>query len=135
MAVDYGRARVGIALSDALQMTAQPYSTIEQFKSIDALTATIINICTDMHVQGMVVGLPINMDGTEGEMATEVRKFVSKLVSATKIPVVMLDERLTSRQAKRVLVEAGIKSGKAKGKIDQVAAAFILRSYLDRIIK
>ncbi len=132
MAVDYGRVRVGIALSDTLQMTAQPYSTIENFPDIDRLISQIVDICTAMQVGGIVVGLPVNMDGTEGEMAQEVRLFADSLKSVISKPIMLLDERLTSIQARRLLQESGMKRRQAKSKVDQIAASLILRGYLDR---
>ncbi|KAA3616272.1 MAG: Holliday junction resolvase RuvX [Calditrichaeota bacterium] len=134
MALDYGRVRVGIAVSDALQITAQPFTTIEKYRNIDDLTDRIKKICDEKNIAGIVVGLPINMDGTEGEMAQEVRQFTEVLRRTFQAPVLLLDERLTSVQAHRVLQEAGTKLVRAKGKVDQIAASFILRGYLDRQI-
>lgn len=133
MALDYGRVRVGIALSDALQITAQPYITLEKYKNFEHLAQLIKKLCTEKDVVGIIIGVPVNMDGTEGEMALEVKEFVAILSNEVKLPYLLIDERLTSKQAQRVLQQAGKKATRMeKGKLDQIAASFILTGYLDR---
>ncbi|MCA9733700.1 MAG: Holliday junction resolvase RuvX [Deferribacteres bacterium] len=133
LALDYGRVRVGIALSDALQITAQPYITLEKYKNFEHLAQLIKKLCTEKDVVGIIIGVPVNMDGTEGEMALEVKEFVAILSNEVKLPYLLIDERLTSKQAQRVLQQAGKKATRMeKGKLDQIAASFILTGYLDR---
>ncbi|KAA3659816.1 MAG: Holliday junction resolvase RuvX [Calditrichaeota bacterium] len=132
LALDYGRVRVGIALSDALQMTAQPFKSIDRYKDYSHLVQEIKAICNEKQVVGIVIGVPVNMDGTEGEMANEVKNFTRQLIQDVQLPYLFVDERLTSIQARRVMQQTGIKASRSKGKVDQIAASFILTGYLDR---
>ena len=133
LAIDYGRKRVGIAMSDALRITAQPHTTIQKFRNIPELISQIHLICSEFNVVGIILGLPRNMDGSEGEMAQEVIQFAQQLETKIDIPLIMLDERLTSVQAKKTLTQFGIKPSQNKHKVDQMAAALILRGYLDSV--
>ena len=126
--IDYGRKRLGLATCDpmGLSVTGQPTVVASGFESAVTQVAQFI---TEQDVSGIVIGLPLNMDGTRGEMADEVERFSSALSERTNLKVMHWDERLTSTQAKRVLAERG-GGRRKKGDIDRVAAALMLESYL-----
>ena len=129
LAIDYGRKRMGIAVSDELKLIAQPLEFIpsapfERF--LDRLKQLII----EKEVELVLVGLPRNLDGTYGAAAQNVQKFISQLTTALAIPVRSWDERLTSAQANRVL-QGNVRRADRKEKVDKLAAAILLQSYLD----
>lgn len=132
LALDYGKKRIGIAISDLLQITANPFDVVEHvsFKK-DALK--ILEIARANEVSTVVVGMPFNMNGTSGEMVDTVNRFIEefKLV-AGEIEVKTVDERLTTMQAERMLTEeADISRAKRKNVRDKIAASLILQIYLD----
>lgn len=131
LGIDFGMRRIGVALSDVMGITACPFMLIEREsmeKDLDQLEPVI----REKEVTLIVVGLPLNMDGTDGKLMVEVNSFVRKLQERFKIEVKLVDERLTTLQAERVLTEeADVSRGKRKGLRDKVAAALILQSYLD----
>jgi putative Holliday junction resolvase len=126
--IDYGRKRLGIATCDALGISVRGWPTIKASGSDDAVKKVASFVC-EQEVGKIVLGLPLNMDGSHGEMADEVQRFAAALRKATTLEPVLWDERLTSTQAKRVLAERG-KGGTAKGDVDRIAAALMLESYL-----
>lgn len=131
MALDYGLKRIGIAMTDIMRIMASPFDTIESL-SLKKNAEKIIEIAKSNDVSTIVVGLPVNMNGTEGEMAETVRKFIEELKAVSDIEIVTVDERLTTAQAERMLVEEGdVSRGKRKGLKDRLAASFILQTYLD----
>jgi putative Holliday junction resolvase len=132
MGVDYGLKRIGLAMTDLLKITASPFETIDSV-SIKKNAATILAIAKNNNVSTIVFGLPINMNGTEGEMANTVCKVVEEIKALSlEISVELIDERLTTAQAERVLIEeCDISRDKRKGLKDKIAAAFILQTYLD----
>jgi putative Holliday junction resolvase len=131
MGIDYGLKRIGIAMTDILQIIASPFDVI---KSVDFKknAETILSIAGGNDVSELVVGLPINMDGSEGEMAEIVKKFVEKIKFLSNIKIETIDERLTTAQAERTLIEeADVSRGKQKALKDKIAASFILQTYLN----
>lgn len=130
MGLDIGQRRIGISLSDPTELFAQGYSVLQRC-SIEQDVEALQGIIIKETVEGIVVGLPRNMNGTEGAMAEKVRLFSGKLVEKTHLPVIFWDERLSTVSAERVLLEADLTRKKRKQKIDQVAAVFILQNYLD----
>lgn len=132
LAIDLGKARTGLAISDELGMLAQPLQTIEKL-SDDALAKTIRQIVSEKNVDGIIVGLPKNMNGTLGAAANDAEKFAAKLRALVPCPVEMWDERLSTIEANRALQAAGKKTRETRGIRDQVAAQIILQSYLDRL--
>lgn len=133
LGLDYGSKTVGVALSDPLGWTAQAFETITR-KEENKLRKTyqrIEEIIKEYGVTKVVVGLPKNMDDTEGERALLARDFASNIHRRTGIEIVMWDERLTTIAADEVLEEAGVKKENRKAVIDQIAAVFILQGYLD----
>jgi putative holliday junction resolvase len=129
LAVDFGRARVGVAISDELQLLAYPLETISANQHPAARLAEIVR---EKKIDHVVVGIPRRMTGEVGSAATEVLKFVDKLRAILPCAVVTWDERLTTAAAHRALREAGKKTRATRGYVDQVAAQMILQGYLDR---
>ena len=121
---------MGVALSDELGMIAQPLEFIpaEPFaKFLDRLK----EILSEKQVELVLVGMPRNMDGSYGPAALKVQQFVAVLKDAIAIPIQTLDERLTSAQANRLLIEGNVRREKRRDKVDKMAAAILLQSYLD----
>jgi putative Holliday junction resolvase len=130
LALDWGTVRVGLALSDAGGVMASPYDTLPA-KPIERLLQSLQRIVKDEEVERLVVGLPLNMDGSEGASAEKAQELAKLLEDNLPVPVRMLDERLTSFEAERKLREIGRKPSRDKGRVDRVAAAILLQEYLD----
>ena len=129
LALDYGRARIGAAISDQLQMLAHPLETIP---ANDQAAFRVAEIVREKKIDHVVAGLPRQMDGQLGAAATEALQFVEKLHGILPCPIVTWDERLTTAAAHRALRDAGKKTRRTRGYVDQIAAQMILQSYLDR---
>jgi len=129
LALDFGRARIGVAISDDLQLLAHPLETISTKERPESRIAKIVD---EKHVDHIVAGIPRQMNGQIGTAATEVLQFVEKLRAILPCPVVTWDERLTTVAAHRALRDTGKKTRHTRGYVDQVAAQMILQSYLDR---
>jgi len=129
LALDFGRARIGAAISDELQLLAHPLETIP---SNEKAPSRIAEIVREKKVDHVVTGVPRQMNGQIGAAATEVLQFVEKLRAILPCPVVTWDERLTTVAAHRALRDAGKKTRHTRGYVDQVAAQMILQGYLDR---
>lgn len=134
LALDPGTVRVGVALSDETRTIAQPLEFIPA-EPFNAFLARLKEIISDRQVDLILVGIPRNMNGSYGPAALKTQEFVTVLRSAITIPVKTWDERLTSVQANRFLIESGTRRDKRKGKVDQTAAAILLQSYLDSIVQ
>ena len=131
MALDLGDSRIGIAFSDIMNIIANGYETYNR-KKTDQDYDYICNLAKSNNVGEIVIGLPINMDGSEGERVKLAREFGEKLSSMLDgIKIQYIDERLTTISAERVLLEADISREKRKKVIDKIAATIILQSYLD----
>jgi putative Holliday junction resolvase len=128
LALDFGQARIGAAISDELQLLAHPLETIPANQQAFSRVAEIVG---ERKIDHVVAGLPRRMNGQMGTAATEVLQFVEKLRAILPCPVVTWDERLTTVAAHRALRDAGKKTRDTRGYIDQVAAQMILQSYLD----
>ena len=129
LGVDVGRVRVGVALSDPLGMIAQPLEVIER-KHTDPFRR-LAALAREHAVEAIVVGLPSNLDGSAGEASVAIERFVAKLRDKVEVPVELWDERLTTAMATRTMIEAGVRRSDRRERIDKVAAALILQSYLD----
>ena len=131
LAIDYGRRRIGLALSDELGVTARPLATLQRVNRRSDLRR-LSEICKEHGVGRVIVGHPLHMSGEAGEMAGEAARFAEKLKRETGIETELVDERLTSWQAEQMAGE--IPSGKRRkgGSLDDVAAAILLREYLER---
>jgi len=134
MGLDYGSKTIGVAISDALGLTAQPIETIERSgeNKLRRSLARIAEIVREKDIKKIVVGLPINMDGRSGERAALTLEFVEKLKLRVDIPIVMQDERLTTVEADEILDESGVKKQDRKQFIDQIAAGIILKEYMEK---
>lgn len=130
LGIDLGDKRIGLALSDPLGYTAQGLETLEN-KGIDRSSASLKRLCVERGVTEIVVGLPVNMDGTEGPKAQAARQWVQRIADETGLPVATWDERLTSKQAGRLMIEEGLSRQKQRLKSDQLAAILILQGFLD----
>jgi putative holliday junction resolvase len=128
LALDFGRARIGAAISDELQLLAHPFETIPANEQAVSRVAEIVR---EKKVDHVVAGIPRQMNGQIGAAATEALQFVEKLRAILPCPVVTWDERLTTVAAHRALREAGKKTRDTRSYVDQVAAQMILQSYLD----
>ena len=132
LALDVGKKKIGIAITDLLQITAQPHSTIRS-KNFEEQIDKIIAMIDENSIKTVVVGLPKNMNDSEGDQASWTKTFVER-ISAKKqdIEIVYIDERLTSKMALSSLKHMNMKKIKEKGLIDTVAAVNILETYLKR---
>lgn len=131
IALDVGDVRIGIATSDIMGIIASGYETYVR-KGGEADYEYIADFCKTHDADEVVVGLPVNMDGTEGPRAELTRAFAEELESHLGgIPVKFQDERLTTVQAERMLIQGGVRRDKRKKVIDKVAATLILQAYLD----
>ena len=133
MGLDYGDKTVGVALSDALLITAQPLVTIERerWNKLRKTYQQLEAIIAENEVEKIVVGKPLNMNGTEGERVERTRAFIEELSKRTGLEIVEVDERLTTVEADRILADTGVAASGRKEYIDKMAAAIILQSYLD----
>lgn len=133
LAIDHGTKRMGIALSDELKMIAQPLEYIPA-EPIEGFLKSLEKIIQEKEIELIVVGMPRNMNGTYGPAAEKVKAFMETLKAHfPNTPLRTMDERLTSSQANRLLIEADVRRNKRKEKVDKMAAAIILQSYLDSV--
>lgn len=128
--VDWGERRVGFAVADPMGSISLPLRT-EEVASPEQAVQAVIDVCAETGAELVVVGLPLNMDGSEGPMAAKVRGFIGKLKTALDVPVEHWDERLSSSMVERVLLEADMSRKKRKKVRDKLAAQVILQGYLD----
>ena len=133
LGLDYGDRRIGIALSDSLRIIAKPFSVIDR-KITNDYISKIIEIISNNEVTSIVVGLPLTLKGTESKQTAIVLSFIEKLKKTIQLPVVVIDERLSSFSAKKSLHQQGIKTQYNKGMVDETAAAIFLQEYLDSLI-
>ena len=129
MAVDYGDARTGLAVCDRTETLASPVGMIEE-KSMAKVAEKIVYATREFEAGMLVLGLPLNMDGTEGKRAEKTRRLGSILEKIIDIPVTYWDERSTTKSAQGLLSEAGVYGKKRKQELDAAAAAIILEAYL-----
>ncbi|HEY1768671.1 MAG TPA: Holliday junction resolvase RuvX [Chthoniobacterales bacterium] len=132
LGVDYGTARIGVAISDELQMLAHPNETIIVTKTPNPV-ARVAAIAREKNIARIVVGLPRHMNGDFGASAEAARAFADKLRALVSCDVEMWDERLSTVAAQRALREAGKSTRESRAYIDQVAAQILLQSYLDSL--
>jgi len=130
LCVDYGDKRLGLALSDELGVTAQPLGKIEEEADEEQLKA-VEKVAAENEVSEIVVGLPLTMKGHVSRSASRVIAFARELNKRLCIPIVTWDERLSTKESEKILIQAGMTRSKRKGVVDSIAAAVILQSYLD----
>lgn len=132
LGLDPGTKTIGVAVSDRTRMVASGVETIRR-KKFKADGARLLTLAEERDAIGFVIGLPLNMDGTEGPRAQSVRAFVRNLAGITDLPMLFWDERLTTAQAERTLLEADASRKRRAEVIDQMAAGIILQAVLDRL--
>jgi putative holliday junction resolvase len=132
LALDHGTVRIGVAASDELKMLAHPMEFIPA-EPFNEFLERLKQIIREKEVEQIVVGMPRNMDGSYGPSAEKVRQFIIVLKEIITIPIRPWDERLTSVQANRLMIEGGVKGKDKREKVDKMAAAILLQSYLDAI--
>ena len=133
MCLDVGKARVGIAQSDPMQIIASPLEVLTRTKSINNDAKYVANLAQSNEVGLIVVGLPLKLDGTKGESALMAEEFAEKIQKFCEIEIVFQDERLSTVSAERILLEGNVRRDKRKGVVDKIAATIILQNYLDKI--
>lgn len=132
LALDHGSKRIGVAVSDATKTIAQPLEYIPA-EPFGEFLERLKLLLTQHEVDLILLGMPRNMDGSYGPAAHKVETFAAVLKSAVTIPIRLWDERLTSSQANKILIQAKVRRDKRKEKVDKMAAAILLQSYLDGI--
>jgi putative Holliday junction resolvase len=131
LSLDLGAKRVGVAMSDELQLTVKPLAPLAR-TNWKTLLRQISDLRHSFDAQGVVIGLPLNLDGTEGDAAREARRIARNLSLSLDVPVHLQDERLTSHAASESLREAGVSATELKARLDSEAAALILRDFLSQ---
>lgn len=130
LALDVGKKRIGLAVSDPLGITAQGLETLQRSRIREDLDR-LAEMCERMQVQMLLIGRPLHMSGDESRQGAYTREFADRLAARTNLPVKHLDERLTTVQAERVLRESGISIEKRARAVDRLSAVLLLQSYLD----
>jgi putative holliday junction resolvase len=130
LALDPGTKRIGVAVSDETKTIALPLEAIPAEPFADFL-ARLKVLLLEKEIDLVLIGLPRNMNGSYGPAAQKAEAFAATLRSAITVPITMRDERLTTLQANRMLIQGNVRRGKRKEKVDQTAAAILLQSYLD----
>lgn len=131
VALDLGKKRIGVAVSDELQIAVRGVSVITR-ESNERLLAAVQKLIAEFDACGVVIGLPLNFDGTESAGATEARRIAAFFTENLSVPIFLQDERLTSREAEEILREQGCDWREIKRRVDMEAAAVILRDFLVR---
>lgn len=131
LALDYGEARIGVAISDPTGLLAQPLETIVTQPGDAAALARIAEIVKAQEVGQIVIGLPLHMSGRSGPEVERANAFGDRVRRRTGVPVDYLDERWTTREAERAMDDAGVSRKKQRGRVDPIAAALLLRTWLE----
>ena len=134
LALDHGTKRIGVAVSDELKMIATPLEFIPAEPFTDVV-ARLKELIREKEVEVILLGMPRNMDGSYGPAALKVQEFAAVLKDKIASPIQLWDERLTSAQAQRFLIEGKVRRDERKQKVDKTAAAILLQSYLDSLIQ
>ena len=129
LAIDYGTKRIGVALSDELGWTAQPLETLNR-RTLDWDIAHIASLVGTYEVRQVLLGFPLQLDGREGPAIQAMRAFQVRLEEGVPVPVILWDERLTTKAAEDLLIAADVSRKKRKGVVDRIAASILLQSYL-----
>lgn len=133
LGLDYGTKTIGVAVSDPLGWTAQGLETINRTdpRNLIASMERIGEIINEYEIETIIVGMPLNMNNTQGERVAGTKYFMNKLEKAYELPVIPVDERLTTVSAERILIEGSVRRENRKEHIDKIAASIILQTYLD----
>ncbi len=130
LGLDHGTRRVGVAVSDEMHLIALPLEYIPP-EPFAAFLARLKEILREKEIELILIGMPRNMDGSYGPAALKVQEFAAALKDAVTVPLKLWDERLTTTQAQKFLIQGGMRRDQRKEKVDQTAAAILLQSYLD----
>lgn len=133
LGVDFGTVRIGLALSDPSKILASPMTTLQAKKKGEATAQILLDAIANRDVELIVIGLPLLLSGKDSETTTTVRKFAALLETLTNIPIILWDERLTSKQVERTLIDGNMRREKRITLMDTLCASLILQSYLDSI--
>jgi putative Holliday junction resolvase len=132
LGLDLGTKTIGVAVADGMRYSATPLETIARTKfTVDA--ARIVELVAENAAVGIVLGLPLNMDGSEGPRAQSTRAFARNLAQKTTVPIVFWDERLSTSAVTRTLIEADVRRDKRADVVDKLAASYILQGALERL--
>ena len=131
LGIDYGTVRIGLALSDPTGILASPLPFLEN-QSPQQVTTALSQLIQTHQIEGLVIGLPRNMDGTYGPSAQKVRDFIAQIQKSISLPITPIDERLTTAQASKQLSSIGMNQKQLRKKVDSSSACLILQQYLDR---
>ena len=132
MGLDLGTKTIGVAVSDTFRSVSTPLETVKR-KKFSADAARLLELITERNIAGVVLGLPRNMDGSEGPRCQSTRAFARNLARLTEVPITFWDERLSTVAAERALLEADTSRKRRSEVIDHVAAGYILQGFLDRL--
>src|SRR5436190_10794342 len=132
LGLDLGTKTIGVAVSDGMRYSATPLETIKRTK-FTADAARLLELIAENQAVALVLGLPLNMDGTEGPRAQSTRTFARNLTQKTDVPVLFWDERLSTSAVTRMLIEADTRRDKRAEVVDKLAASYILQGFLDRL--
>lgn len=133
LGLDYGEARTGVAISDALGITAQGVESIEHGENIKKLIERIRELIAEYKVEKIVIGYPLNMNATRGPRVEKTDKLISKLKDEFGLEIIKIDERLTTVAAHKTMTLLGVGKEKKKKIVDTISAQYILQMYLDRL--
>jgi len=133
LGIDPGSKTIGVAASDSLQLTAHPVETIQRGKKLAPSLTRLFELFDDRSAIGLVIGLPLNMDGSAGPRAQSARALARHILQVRDIPIAFQDERMTSQGAERAMLEADLSRARRAELIDKSAAALILQTAIDRI--
>lgn len=131
ISLDIGTVRIGIATSDIMEIIASAYEVYRR-KNLNEDVKYIASLVSKLDAGEVVIGLPLKLDGSEGQSVEMAKEFGEKLTELVAVPIVYQDERLSTVSAERILIESGMRREKRKDKIDSIAATIILQTYLDK---
>lgn len=131
VALDIGTVRIGVATSDIMEIIASAYEVYRR-KSLDVDVKHIAELINSLNAGLVVIGLPLKMDGSEGQSVQMAKSFGEELSKLVSVPICYQDERLSTVSAERILIESGMRREKRKDKIDSLAATIILQTFLDK---
>ena len=130
LGIDYGERRIGLAISDPLQIIATPLKVVDR-KKTPKIFQEIKDLVKEKNISTVVVGFPLTMKGTFSKQTEATVEFIEKLKELLEVPIYTVDERMTSKEAEKILIQKGIKTGHNKSAVDQTSAIIILQEYLD----